>query len=335
MLDVTKDQAFLIGFLPSAILAWPIYRALLALKARQTVSQHVAEHAHKQGTPTMGGLIILCGLVAFALYGLIAPPPDRRWAGIPVLVIGYALIGFVDDFVIPRLMKGKRGLGWTQKLLLQVGLAALSMWLLQPVSLLAFAFGVFCVLFFSNAFNFTDGLDWLASSVLVALAIGAILVTPNFFIHHVWFAIIGATLPFMLLNRPPAKIFMGDVGSMPVGALIGLLLAATAWTGVAPVFAHGKVLEGVLYPGTGPASPLIWVALVVLSFVMIAELVPVPLQIASVKLRKKRLFPMTPIHHAFQKAGWKETKVVALFFWTQVVCSAIAVALVYLARQNS
>lgn len=305
---------FAVALVLAGIGAWPIYRALVALKARQTVSQHVAEHAHKQGTPTMGGLIALFGLLP--ALAVLASGTGRTGWGFVALVIGYTVIGFVDDFVVPRLMKGKRGLGWTQKLLMQIGFAAIGALLLQPSNTPALLFNIFCILFFSNAYNFTDGLDWLASTVLVALALGGwaiatvVHATP---LGPIYAALIGSILPFMVLNRPPARIFMGDVGAIPIGGLLGMLIAITAVPSVAPSFTHATTVApwGVL------------LGLVLLSFVMCAELIPVPLQIASVKIRKKRIFPMTPIHHAFQKAGWRETRVVALFFGVQVLCAVL------------
>ncbi|MGV3616714.1 MAG: hypothetical protein ACO1SV_15410 [Fimbriimonas sp.] len=338
--------AFLYGLIPAAVLAWPVYRALLALKARQTVSQHVAEHAHKQGTPTMGGLMILCGLIPSAAWVTMAGDENRfgmRTEGILILIIGYALIGFVDDFVVPRLLKGKRGLGWGQKLLLQIGVATIAGMMLSPISGLALAFGVFCVLFFSNAYNFTDGLDWLAGTVLLALASGGaymayLLGAPE--VTELFVGLVGATLPFMVMNRPPAKIFMGDVGSMPIGGIFGLGFAAIAWPGVTPALGSVPV-KSLLADSTGPVwltQPrewIVWAAIVVISVVMMMELLPVPIQIASVKLRKKKVFPMTPIHHAYQKAGWKETRIVAMFFSIQVACALIAVAMAYFGAQES
>jgi phospho-N-acetylmuramoyl-pentapeptide-transferase len=340
--------AFLAGLIPAAIFAYPVYRAMLALKARQTVSQHVKEHAHKQGTPTMGGLMILAGLIPALAYFVLTPGfsggSPRNLNGVLMLVVGYALIGFVDDFVIPRMMKGKRGLGWTQKLLLQIGLAGLAVSMLGPVSGVAVAFGIFSILFFSNAYNFADGLDWLAATVLMGLAGGIAVVAwmeQATMVTYLLVMLIGATLPFMAFNRPPAKIFMGDVGSMPIGALLGICVAALAWPGVAPTIGVTEEAIGFstqLGSGPGPLdarSVFVWGGLIIMSFVMVAELVPVPLQIASVKLRKKRIFPMTPIHHAYQKAGWKETRIVAMFFGVQLVCSLIGIAIALAGRGSS
>ena len=320
--------AFGIGLLISAIAAAPIMALLLRLRSRQIVSQFVAEHAHKQGTPTMGGLIIITGLVGALLVG-------ATWLGtvaiqLVIFVIGFAAIGFFDDFVVPRMYPGKRGLGWIQKLGLQFFVAAVTLMPFQlkfdPIQL---AITVLVVLFYANAYNFADGLDWLAGSILFAYGIGLFGIvgtlgaTP---IQWVILATLGAAVPFMVLNRPKARVFMGDVGSMPIGGLLGLLTLTAVWPSVAlslsavnPTYISSKHIYVELI---GPA--------LILSLMMVAELVPVPIQILSVKLRKKRVFPATPIHHAFQRAGMKETRVVFWFFFAQVIFSLLAYGLVVL-----
>ncbi len=306
--------AFGIGAGISAILAYPIFRLLLAMRARQTVSQYVQEHAHKQGTPTMGGLIILAGFVGY----LIAT--GARWELI-AFTVAFAFIGFFDDYVIPRLFPGKRGLGWGQKLILQVLIAGGSMALFST-SPTVIAVGTFTLLYFSNAYNFADGLDWLAGTILFAYVAGLMFLVPAGSWRNDLAGLLGAAVPFMILNRPKAKLFMGDVGSMFVGAWLGLatmtLLGPAYQFGLRPGEAAGSV----------PATSFALAVIFVISLVLSIELIPVPLQILSVKLRGKRLFPPTPIHHAFQRAGWKETQIVALFFTVQLVCSGLAVALV-------
>ncbi len=319
---------FLIGAISALILAHPIFKGLIALKSRQTVSQYVAEHAHKQGTPTMGGLIILAGaLPAIGYWGYVSG--SSHVLPTFVLVIGYALIGFVDDYVLPRIKKGSRGFGWIPKLGLQAGIAALSVLInangLAVSALSIYVLQLFLILFFANAFNFSDGLDWLAGSILLAL--GAGLTACAFRTGRVdWVfplvGFLGGLLPFMMLNRPPAKVFMGDVGSMAIGGLLGLIVSDVGLRG------HWVSSQSFQLSQT-----LIWLGLAATSIVMIIELIPVPLQILSVKLRKKRLFPMTPIHHAFQKAGWPEIRIVALFFSIQVVGSAIGFWLIMKATE--
>ncbi len=296
----------LVPLLACAVFAYPIYRLLLSMRARQTISPHVPEHLKKQGTPTMGGLMFLPGFVALAAMGQVP-------AAIPVALLGFMAIGFLDDFLVPRFWSGTRGLGWKQKILLQLGVAAIVAWMLRgSYPDLSLGLTVFLILLFVNAYNFADGMDGLAGSIglgfaggLLALAAaagwsGAVPATA-------WCAI-ATLIPFLFFNAPPAKVFMGDVGSMPIGAAFGI----------------GASM--LLMPSPQSASPLAMpVALAILSVVLLVELIPGPLQIASVKLRKKKLFPMTPIHHAFEQAGIPETRVVWWYGLTQAVCAALAI----------
>ncbi|CAN5573614.1 phospho-N-acetylmuramoyl-pentapeptide-transferase [soil metagenome] len=303
-------NAFLAGLFTAAVLAWPFYRFLLAIRSRQTVSQHVKEHAHKQGTPTMGGLMILSGLAGL-LVTMAAQGEGKFSGGMAVFLGLMAFVGFVDDFLIPRLMPGKRGLGWIPKLAMEFGAAGIGLYALGVTSPPALILGVFVVLFYANAYNFADGLDWLSGTILVAYVFGVLLIGGTGGLRgEMAFGLLGAMVPFLVMNKPKAKIFMGDVGSMPLGGLLGVLTLSLV--GATPL---GGPLEG---------SARLMFAVAVLSFVMLAELLPPPLQILSVKLRKKRIFPFTPIHHAFQKAGWPETRVVALFAGVQLLCSLVA-----------
>lgn len=310
------------------LIAKPILSLLQWMKSMQTVSSYAPEgHQVKQGTPTMGGLIpILVGLVA-TLLGWVP------WQ-VAVLFFGFAAIGFMDDYLVPKFVKGSRGLSWMPKLALQfavagfVGLQLLS----QDYALLALF--IFVILFASNAYNFSDGLDGLAGGLGVLLFFGLFLYimgptstvsvqamsadllipmpTPGFLTATV----IGGMLAFLYYNAPPAKVFMGDVGSLAIGALIGYGLFLFP-SGVQVINPEGGATMGVL-------------AAIVISGILIIELVPVPLQILSVKLRKgKRLFSYTPIHHAFEKKGVPETRVTASMLLTQLILILLAWQLVF------
>lgn len=318
------------AFLVSLILALPIYRLLLHLKSRQTVSEFVPEHSGKQGTPTMGGIIVVVGMagafwsqlsmpkafpILFQRVGA-QPPSEPNFSAFILLLAGFAVIGFVDDFVVPRMMKGKRGLGWLPKLAMQFLVAIPACWMSGASSWLG-AFGLaFFVVAFSNAYNFSDGMDGLAGGLAVILALGIGTVGVAMHAPH-WhlglcLGVVGAMFPFLFLNAPPARVFMGDVGSLPIGACLGWL-----------------ALQSMGRSTAFPESVYAWyTAIALLGGVMLAELLPVPMQIAWVKLFKRRLFPMTPIHHAFQKAGWPETRVVALFHLVQAVLAFSAIYLV-------
>ncbi|MBS1714693.1 MAG: hypothetical protein JST30_10200 [Armatimonadetes bacterium] len=301
-----------VGLVGAAIAAPLTYQALLKTGSRQTVSEFVPEHSGKQGTPTMGGIIVIVGI----LTALMAVQPVHLFA--VVLVAWYGLIGFLDDYVVPKMMPGKRGLGWMPKLAMQV-VPFLVLWALAPGSP-PWIIGVtaFVVLFFANGFNFADGMDGLAGGigVVLALSIAVLSLVPGTGVDRTltagMIALACAFVPFLVLNAPPAKVFMGDVGSLPIGALLGL-----------------AYLQATLF--RVPAAPD-WKPVLLtlpLLIVLLVEIVPGPLQVASAKLRKgKRLFPFkTPVHHGFQAAGWPETRVVALFVLTQFVGSMVALGL--------
>lgn len=331
---------FWIAFLASALAAYPIYKILLALKSRQTVSEFAPEgHQKKQGTPTMGGLIIVFGVFAWWFLTLSGSDGGHRdaqlwkwlWSCF-VLLIGFAGIGFVDDFVVPRLIAGKRGLGWKQKILMQVVLAVLATGLLLGWNVdIRSALYVFLILFCANAYNFLDGLDALAGSVLIALCGGLMVLSSSApmgaGVGSLLIVLIGATIPFLYLNAPPAKIFMGDVGSLPIGALLGLVFSTLMWPSVAgwtfytPYSTMSEMTSG------GGFNSLMILPLLVVGFVLVAELIPVPLQIFWVKVFKRKLFIYTPIHHAFEKKGWAESRVVWTFLLSQILLGALAFSL--------
>jgi phospho-N-acetylmuramoyl-pentapeptide-transferase len=237
----------------------------------------------------MGGIFILA-----ALFVALAATPAKVLDIGPVctLLIGFATIGFVDDYVMPR-RSDKRGLGWIPKLTMQIAVGAVYSWQYSftPESFWA----AFWVLFFANAVNFSDGLDALAGSILIIALVPFCLVRPDLALPT-----IGAILPFLILNAPPAKVFMGDVGALPLGALFGHLFAGSPWQHSAWPWA--------------------------LAVLLILELVMVPMQIASVKLLRRRIFPATPIHHGFEKMGWQESKIVWTFVVSQAVLSAAALS---------
>ncbi|MBS1704090.1 MAG: hypothetical protein JST12_20675 [Armatimonadetes bacterium] len=310
-------------------------KLLVAMKSRQTVSQHAPEgHQLKQGTPTMGGLIILAGVLGAMPF---VHTSVSIWPLFTLIVL-FAVIGFVDDFVVPRLMPGKRGLGWKQKILMQVVAAVVPLVMGGITGPAALGTGTFVILFFANAYNFSDGLDGLAGTLLVGLLLGMFglsfsgqpLITMggvpsanqwySSYAPPLLFVFLGAVIPFLFWNAPKAKVFMGDVGSLPIGAFL-----AGYWF----LTQNGNDYSSTILPlPPHDRSVLFFCAFFVWSLVMIAELVPVPLQIGSVKLFKRKIFPYTPIHHAFEKAGWPETRVVFVFAICQLICSMLAITLV-------
>ncbi len=297
-------QAMLVTALVTAIIGWPVLLLLRRLGVSQKISEYVPEHSEKQGTPTAGGLMML--LAALVVWGLVVrvgdweprpPASDGLWL---TLIGGFALIGLLDDVVLPRLTK-KRGLGWIPKLILQFAVAVPvcvaylqsrdgTSWLVGS-DLAPIAIAAVIVVGVANAANFTDGMDGLAAGVMVLASIGLFMGGGDAFFCAV---LAGSALGFLAYNAPPARLFMGDTGSLMLGAGFGFALLAQP-----------------------QASP--W--LLLLLAVLIVELVPVPLQILWVKLFKRRLFLRTPIHHAFQYAGVPERRVVAGFLVVQAACT--------------
>jgi len=297
-------QAMIVTGLVTAVIGLPTFLLLRRLGVSQKISEYVPEHSEKHGTPTAGGLMML--LAAFAVWGLATivgdwdPRPPAAVGLWFTLISGFALIGFLDDVVLPRLTS-KRGLGWVPKLILQFVVAVPVCWtyleLYGGATWLA-AHGIedivvssIIVVGVANAVNFTDGMDGLAGGVMVLAAIGLFMGGGDAFFCAV---LAGCALGFLVYNAPPARLFMGDTGSLMLGAGFGFALLAQP-----------------------QASP--W--LLVLLAVLVAELVPVPLQILWVKLFKRRLFLRTPIHHAFQHAGVPERRVVGGFLVVQAACT--------------
>jgi len=289
---------------------------LRRMKAHASISQYTPEHAGKSGTPSMGGIAPLIAVIVTVFwllgssgaYGEVGPDfhwPSEQFSAILVGLIGFGLLGFVDDFLVPKLWAGKRGLGWTQKLVLQLVIAAAMVQVLGPSSM---QFGIvagFIILFFANAVNFADGLDGLCGGLLILATV--------FFMQGIIgfaaMAMVGALVPFMFLNAPPAKIFMGDVGALPFGATFGVLFANT------------------LHEKSATYSPTyVSAVLAVVSLIFIIELVLVPMQLFWVKVFKRRLIPASPVHHSFEKLGWPETRITATFLLVQFILTLIAMS---------
>ncbi|MEQ1935450.1 MAG: hypothetical protein ABL962_16445 [Fimbriimonadaceae bacterium] len=326
-------------FLACALASYPIYRLLLLTKSRQTIDPHLSEsHQIKHGTPTMGGLIFLVAMTVAFVEQLLRGGVPYKDFGVNVLLsksfavlalfFGFALIGFVDDYVVPR-MTAKRGLGWMQKLIAQIAVASLasaSMFRGEPLVIVGLS--VFMILFWSNAFNFADGLDALAGSLILGISLGFMLLSTfsseAAIAAHFATALSAGALVFLAFNAPPAKMFMGDVGSLPIGAFFGMM--TVLFLRPQPPFSGFSTLDPEMFRTYIP-GPL-YLPLFILSLAMIAELVPVPMQVAYYKLTKgKRLFPMTPIHHAFEKKGWPESRIVWIFALFQLLCSLAAYTL--------
>ncbi len=274
------------------------------VKIGQTVREDgPAAHLKKNGTPTMGGVLILLGVSVTTLIFLKDYPGT---APILFLTVGFGLIGFLDDY-IKVLCRRSMGLTPLQKLTGQIGVTALFAWYLLHYTDVSLAmrvpffpdryldFGVwnlpilfFIVLGTVNGVNFTDGLDGLAGSVtlMVTVFFTAVAIGERSGIEPVTCAVAGALLGFLLFNVYPAAVFMGDTGSLALGGFVA---------------ACGYLLQMPLY-----------IALV--GAVYLAEVLSVILQVAYFKASGgRRLFKMAPLHHHFELCGWSETRIAAVF----------------------
>ena len=293
----------LIAFVLELILCPALIPLLTRLKCGQYIREEgPKEHQKKAGTPTMGGIVILIAMTAASLVFVGRYP---RLLAVLLVTLGYGAVGFIDDF-LKVVLKHNEGLKPLPKFLLQIMVAvffalylykagystAIEFHLFGGFRLeLGWFFYVFVVLVmtaFVNGVNFTDGLDGLAASVTVIVSAFFAVVSwsRDSSMLPVASAAAGSLLGFLLFNTYPARVFMGDTGSLALGGF---------------VTAIAFVLE----------MPMI---LLVVGFIYVAEVLSVILQVGYFKATKgKRLFRMAPIHHHFELGGWKETKVVAVF----------------------
>lgn len=292
-----------IAFAISVLLCPIMIPFLKKLKFGQFVRDDGPEsHLKKSGTPTMGGLIILCSIVITSLLYMKSNPQI-----LPVLFVtlGFGLVGFLDDY-IKVVMKRSMGLHAWQKMLGQFVITAIFAYYLANYTdlgtsvLVPFTGGMewnlgfwfypflFVVLLGTvNGTNFTDGLDGLLSSitVLTATFFTVVAIGTASGLEPITCAAVGALLGFLVYNVYPAKVFMGDTGSLALGGLIG----ATAVMLKMPIYI---VIVGCIY---------------------LVEVLSVIIQVTYFKKTGKRVFKMAPIHHHFELSGWPETKVVAIF----------------------
>jgi phospho-N-acetylmuramoyl-pentapeptide-transferase len=309
--------ALLIAFLVGP---WLI-RKLRELKAGQSVRQDGPQsHLVKTGTPTMGGLLMIFGIGVAALLWMDLTLPVT-WILLTAL-FGFGGIGFADD-LLKILFKNSKGISSWTKILGQFVVASVCMVWLQfipgfdmylyvpffkaPVlnlGLLMVPFGIFLMIGWSNAVNVTDGLDGLATGlvILVGLALAAIAYVSGRLDYATYLqipfnpwgsevaifclALVGAAVGFLWFNGHPAEVFMGDTGSLALGGLFGLI----------SVLLKKELL------------------LVILGGVFVMETLSVMIQVFWYKRTKKRVFKMAPIHHHFELSGWAETKVVTRFW---------------------
>ena len=308
--------AIIIAFAISALLCPIIIPFLHKLKFGQQVRDDGPQsHLKKQGTPTMGGLIILSSIIITSLFYIPSYPKI-----IPVLFMteGFGIIGFLDDY-IKIILKRSEGLTPLQKLAGQIVITGIFAWYVLNSGevgtdmLIPFtggfedgkflSLGILFVpaLFFvtlgtDNGVNFTDGLDGLCTSVtiLVATFLTIVAIGEDMGISPITGAVVGSLLGFLLFNVYPAKVFMGDTGSLALGGFV----ASAAYMMRLPLF------------------------IPIIGLIYLVEVLSVIIQVTYFKKTGgKRIFKMAPIHHHFELCGWSETRVVAVFsIVTAILC---------------
>ncbi len=294
-------KACVISFIIAALTVPVLIPFLRRLKFGQTILEEGPSwHSKKQGTPTMGGIgFILSSVVASLIF-----VRDMRAGGIVLCAVLFGAIGFVDDY-IKVVKKRNKGFSAGQKFLAQTVVSlAYAMFLYfnfsQTATRIPFTdtyldIGIFYIPFVmlvllatTNSANLTDGLDGLASGVGAIVALFITLAAASLgdtSASVVAGALTGGLLGFLIYNAHPAKVFMGDTGSLFIGGAI----AATAISSGLEIF------------------------LIISAFVFLFEALSVIIQVAVYKKTKKRVFKMAPVHHHFEMCGWKETKVVLVF----------------------
>lgn len=315
MTEFTMALPVLIAFAISVLLGPIVIPYLRKLKMGQTERvEGVQSHLKKAGTPTMGGIIFLLSTVVTSLIYVKDYP---KIIPILFLTLGFGIIGFLDDY-LKVVLKRSDGLMPGQKMACQIVVTGIFAFYLMkftdvPMTMkipfmpgheIDFGILTIPILFIAvigtvNGVNFTDGLDGLASSVtiMVATFFSVMAIGTKSGIEPITCAVVGALMGFLLFNVYPAKIFMGDTGSLALGGFV----AGTAYMLQMPLFI---ILVGLVY---------------------VVEVLSVMIQVTYFKATHgKRFFKMAPIHHHFELCGWSETRIVAVFSVVTAVMCLIA-----------
>ncbi|BAQ66092.1 phospho-N-acetylmuramoyl-pentapeptide-transferase [Geminocystis sp. NIES-3709] len=308
-LDNQEILPLFLGSIVSAIFGYIVVPVLQKIKASQVIQEDGPQtHLKKAGTPTMGGIFFIPTAV---IIGLITGGFTHEVIAVGLVTLAYGFIGWIDDWQILR-KKTNMGLTPKQKLILQIGFAVIFciwMYLSQPSSItnvylpfniilpLSFLFwfvAIFVIVAESNATNLTDGVDGLAggTSAIAFLGLGILAVENHPDLLAFCLAISGGCLGFVVHNRNKASVFMGDTGSLALGASLAAV---------------------------GILSQNLW-ALFIISLLFFIESLSVIAQVSYYKATKdqqgkgKRLFKMAPIHHHLELSGWTETQIVGAFY---------------------
>lgn len=323
MLTLTKSLlALMIGFLLSVTFGLIAIPMLKKIKAGQRINVYVENHQKKSGTPTMGGIIFIIPTILTTIFLILT---DKMEFSVNLLIVlfvlvSYSMIGFLDDYLSIKQNQNK-GLTQIEKLFLQFIVALVFYILYQKytdansileITLLGIKwnlgwfYGIFILFLLvgtSNAVNLTDGLDGLAGglSAIAFLAFGLISWGSYWIegyrdIGIFCFILVGSIMGFLVYNSNPAKVFMGDTGSLTLGAVLATIAILTNHE----------------------------LSLAVIGGIFVIETLTVMIQITSVVLFKKKVFLMTPIHHHFERLGWREADIVKLFWIVGFILSLLA-----------
>ena len=306
----------------SAAVGYGVVPLLRALKTGQFIREDGPQaHLKKAGTPTMGGIFFIPVAVVVAI-ALAAAQPNVL--AVALLTLSYGFIGWLDDWQVLH-RKSNKGISPRAKLLLQTTFAAgfclwtlltqgaslttlaLPLGLTLPLGFLFWPFAGFALVAESNATNLTDGLDGLmgGTGAIALLGLGAVVGPTHPELMVFCAALSGACLGFLVHNRNPAKVFMGDTGSLALGGALGAV----------------GILSGNIF------------ALVIVTLLFFAETLSVIIQVLYYKATKgpdgvgKRFFRMAPLHHHFELSGWSELRVVATFYGITAALALSAIAL--------
>lgn len=308
-------SALLIAFISSTLLGPVIIPRLRKLKFGQNIRvDGPKSHLIKQGTPTMGGLIFIMG---FLIPILLFRETGLKTIFVIVGVVGLGIVGFLDDY-LKVVKKQNEGLDTKQKIIAQLLVAIIIavfaggfgtdtyipfLNVTIDMGILFYPFVVFFIIAVSNAVNLTDGVDGLNTSVTICVTVFFAIAgfksgDESAFLSM---SMIGALLGFLIVNKNPAKVFMGDLGSLALGGFVGSVALVLKMPFVV-------LLIGIIY---------------------IVETLSVIIQVSYFKKTRKRIFKMTPIHHHFEHCGWSENKICIVFSSVTIVMGIISYIVVY------
>ena len=315
--------AMMIGFILSVVFGFFFIPFLKRRNVKQNVSTFLTQHKKKDGTPTMGGLIFIIPTILTVIILLLLKKIEftENLFIVMFVFVSYAVLGFLDDFLIIK-RGNNAGLTVLQKLFGQLFIAVIFFYIFihngnEPVldihtlgiridmGWFHGIFLLFVLLAGSNSVNITDGLDGLAGglSLIAFLAFGLISWNSTWIsgsedMAVFCFILVGSLLGFLFYNTHPAKVFMGDTGSLSLGATLATIAILTSHE----------------------------ITLVIVAGVFIVETMSTIIQTIAIRKFKRRVFLMAPIHHHFEKLGWEETDIVKVFWVAGLILSSLGIA---------